>query len=127
MDFATFSHHVRVLASARAWITEPGLALYVRKPLEGVRPPGVDFDLADMTATKPGQGAFSAFLDRNEARYGFWVENIINPRLIVYLERRGYRCIAPQRAGYSVCMFRERGDPCVGSVQWGAGSGSMSR
>jgi hypothetical protein len=124
----TFEQFVELVAEkswgrANTWVYEPGLALYVRKPLLGVRPPGIDFDLASMEADAPGRGALTAFLDRHEPKYGFYVENLLNPRLIGYLERRGYRRFARHVGQLDVHMVRERGrGSCDSSASCGAGS-----
>ena len=68
-----------------AWIKEPGVDLYVRK---SIRP--YDFDLANLSAVHPGHGAFTRFLDAHEPHYTFFVENIMNQRLVGYLLKRGY-------------------------------------
>lgn len=69
-----------------AWIKEPGIDLYVRK---SIRP--CDFDLANLSAVHPGHGAFTRFLDAYEPHFTFFVENIMNQRLISYLGKRGYK------------------------------------
>lgn len=73
-----------------AWLFEPGIRLYVRK---GWRAAHGDFVLANMEAKRPGQGALTAFLDRWEPLYQFSIENILNPRLVPYFERRGYHVV----------------------------------
>lgn len=73
-----------------AWLRERGgLSLYVRRSFWPTR----DYELANMSADVPGRGALTRFLDRYEPRFQFYVEAVLNPRLIAYLARRGYRCI----------------------------------
>jgi hypothetical protein len=80
LDFvAAFSLH-------NAWIREPGLQLYVRRAPS--RPDLID--LATMDATVPGKGALTRFLDAYEPSYRFHIENVLNERLVSYLQRRGY-------------------------------------
>lgn len=74
----------------RAWVTVPGLKIYVRRPRWQLRGPGVDFELASMDARTPGRGALTKFLDKYESQFGFFVQSIINERLQAYLARRGY-------------------------------------
>lgn len=71
-----------------AWVKEPGVALYVRK---SIRP--YDFDLANLSANHPGHGAFTRFLDENEPHFTFFVENIMNQRLVGFLMKRGYNIV----------------------------------
>ena len=71
------------------WIREPGLSLYVRKSVRQ----GIDYDLASLQADTPGEGAFSRFLDKYEDAHIFYVECILNPRLVPYLTRRGYKLV----------------------------------
>ena len=73
-----------------AWVREPGIELYVRRSIRI----GVDIDLANMNADVLGQGALTRFLDKYELHLVFCVENIHNPRLPAYLERRGYLQLA---------------------------------
>lgn len=68
------------------WVHEPGIAIYVRRSIRKK----VDVDLASMDAEEPGKGALTKFLDKYETRHVFLVENIHNPRLAHYLERRMY-------------------------------------
>jgi len=70
-----------------AWIREKGINIYVRDSIH----PGIDYDLANLDADKPGAGAFTRFLDKFDKLYTFKVELIHNERLIGYLERRGYK------------------------------------
>lgn len=95
MPFSSFEDFA---TSTNKWIRneiirEPGLTIYVRRSVFGtrhIRGEGVDFDLANLSARKPGNGALTRFLDKYEPQYGFYVELIHNPRLAKYLERRGY-------------------------------------
>lgn len=73
-----------------AWVREPGIALYVRKALPHRLERGIHLELANMHADHPGRGALTALLELLEPRLGLLVENIQNPRLVGYLERRGY-------------------------------------
>jgi hypothetical protein len=91
------------------WISEPGIDMYVRIALPFYSryvESTVDYDLANLVAVNPGNGALTRFLNRYEPLYGFRVESILNPRLIPYLERRGYILIPPK--GPSPSMVRGR-------------------
>ena len=81
-----------------AWVREPGIELYVRKSIRK----GVDIDLANMNADVLGQGALTRFLDKYEPHHVFCVENIHNPRLPAYLERRGYLQLAGSEGAISM-------------------------
>ena len=84
MDFPQFA----ASELRNAWIKPPGLTIYIRR---GIRQHSRgDFQLANLYADEPGNGAFTRFLDEWEPRYSFYVENIFNERLRFYLERRGY-------------------------------------
>lgn len=78
-------------ASLRSqWIREPGLSLYVRRPLFAARH---DFTLATLSADEPGSGALTRFLDKYEPQYSFHIECIHEERLMRYFWRRGYSII----------------------------------
>lgn len=65
------------------------LRLYVRKC---IRWPGA-IELANMEVTHPehlGKGSLTSFLDTWEDQLPMLVENVLNPRLPGYLERRGW-------------------------------------
>ena len=84
--------------SDRVWppnqyVYEPGLTLYVRRSMvagRSIRGPGIQFDIANVSADYPGKGAFTRFLDLYEPQYGFYMELVHNERLEAYLRRRGY-------------------------------------
>lgn len=89
MSFTDF----RASRLSSAWVDEPRrLTVYVRRIPDALRVlrAGCDFDLANMSAAKPGNGALTAFLDKWEPTYRFYVENVMNARLFDYLKRRGY-------------------------------------
>ena len=50
-----------------------------------------DIQIANMTNTKPGKGELTKFLDTWEPHVKFYFENVINPRLGKFLEKRGYK------------------------------------
>lgn len=107
----SFEEYLELIKQPRAprnqWLYEPGLRLYVRISYPLFRPAGVDFDLASMEAEEPGRGALTRFLDRYEARHGFYVENCLNDRLVPYLLRRGYVRFSPP-GNYDINLFRGR-------------------
>lgn len=74
----------------RSYIYETGLEIYVRRNI-GLRGPLIDFELANISAHKPGKGKLTKFLDKYEQQYGLYVENIMSNRFRRYLERRGYK------------------------------------
>lgn len=84
MNFSKFI----ALDFKNAWIKEPGLDIYIRKCLLPTR--CADYELANMTATRPGKGALTVFLDKYEPLYSFYIENVLEQRLVDYFSRRGY-------------------------------------
>jgi hypothetical protein len=78
-----------------AWVTEPGFAeLYVRvswRPLENKMVQVID--LANITATKPGNGAFTKLVAKLREKYpelGIYVESVLNPRFDAKLLKMGF-------------------------------------
>jgi hypothetical protein len=70
------------------WLREPGLKLYVRNGWLPDR--HGDYVIANVNAQRPGKGSLTKFLDKYEPEYRFSFENVLNPRLVTYLKRRGY-------------------------------------
>jgi hypothetical protein len=83
----SFDEFVVFRSMRNSWVQEPGIELYVRRSIPSR---GTDFDLANMNADRPGSGALTAFLDKYEPLYSFYIENLLNPRLVPYFEKRGY-------------------------------------
>lgn len=69
---------------------EPGLSIYVRKGNSYLH--SADFELANMEAEKPANGAFGDFLKRY-SHHTFLIENVLNERFRGYLLRNGFRKI----------------------------------
>jgi len=86
-----------------AWVREPGLSIYVRRPTGFSH--NADFELASMEADVPGSGSLTSFLDKTEPLYSFYVENILNERLISFFPRRGYRIVGAGNGEPDVCMI----------------------
>lgn len=77
-----------------AWIKGPKtLSVYVRRTPNNPywRDHYGDFQIANMFTETMGQGALTEFLNELESRYSIFVENVLNERLIPFLERRGYK------------------------------------
>jgi len=72
------------------WLKEPGIQVYVRKPLPG-KP--YDIELATLNAKHPGKGACTRLLNRLEPKLSIYIENVLEPRFAAYFERRGYQRI----------------------------------
>lgn len=89
-----------------AWVREPGLSIYVRRPTGFSH--DADYELASMEADVPGNGALTSFLEMNEKSASFYVENILNDRLIPFFEKRGYRIVGAGRNEPDVCMITAR-------------------
>jgi len=107
----SFEEYLELIKQPRTprnqWLYEAGLRIYVRVSHPLFRPTEVDFDLANMDADEPGQGALTRFLDRYEPRFGFYVQNCLNERLVLYLQRRGYKSFS-LAGDYGIHLFRGR-------------------
>jgi hypothetical protein len=88
MNFTEFTES----GAPNAWIKEPSLNLYVRNT-KHINFRTTDFDLANLSALHPGHGAFTLFLDTYEPNHTFFVEHIMNKRLVGYLMERGYEVV----------------------------------
>lgn len=89
-----------------AWVRESGLSIYVRRPTGFSH--DADFELASMEADIPGNGALTSFLEKNENSASFYIENILNDRLVPFLEKRGYRIVGVGHNELDVCMITAR-------------------
>jgi hypothetical protein len=88
------------------WLQEyRSLRLYVRKTPEGFKDKWGDYQLASMTSNIPGSGLLTRFLNRYEKKYQFYIENILNPRLITFFEKRGYKVVNDPLKQGSPCMM----------------------
>lgn len=92
------------------YIKEPGLSIYVRKPISFMH--SADVVIANVTSKKPSKGVFTKFLDEFEPKYNFLFENVLNDRFMQYLIKRGYRVIneyeplAPPSLIYNSCWHK---------------------
>lgn len=84
-------------------VTQDGLLLYVRRPF-GKRH-NADFELAGIDALVPGSGALTAFMNKYGNHYNFFVENILEPRLVPFFERFGYRIVGEHLNDPDCCMI----------------------
>ena len=84
------------------WVYERGLRLYVRCSVPFRH---TDYDLASVEADKPGSGAFTRFLDQYEPLYTFYLENVLEPRLVGYYQRRGYTIV--EGTAHCPCLRKE--------------------
>jgi hypothetical protein len=73
-----------------AWIHEGDLELYVRRTSGGFEEKWGHYQLANMSALTPGNGSLTRFLNKYEQQYQFYIENILDKRLVSFFERRGY-------------------------------------
>jgi len=84
----------------RGYIYEDGLSVYMRITRRiligpGLRPT-IDIANINLQENRRGQGVFTAWLERIEARAGelgraVFVENLHNKKLYAFLKRRGYQ------------------------------------
>jgi hypothetical protein len=72
------------------WVQEPGIEMYVRKATPPQVEEGIHLQFANLQASIRGNGALTAVLDKLEPQMGIMIESILEPRLIPYLEKRGY-------------------------------------
>jgi hypothetical protein len=79
---------------ANAYVKEPGFdSLYVRVARRHINGElQTTIDLANMTASKPGNGVFTKLVERLKAQYGLiiYAECVLNPRLAAKLIRMGF-------------------------------------
>jgi hypothetical protein len=92
---------------ASEWISAPGLRLYVRRSSPHRR---TDYDLATANADKPGSGAMTRFLDQYEPLYSFYLENVLEPRLVGYYLRRGYTIV--EGTAHCPCLRKPKEPSC---------------
>ena len=89
-----------------AWLFMDELQVYVRN---GQRLGTTTFDVAtvNVNESERGKGWFTAFLDVLEGQgRRVYVEQILNPRLIPYLEKRGYKSVNYESM-YKDCSLQE--------------------
>lgn len=93
---------VKILTSGEKhrsiWTHGDGLDIYMRLGHHFVHGEMLTcLDIANVNATKPGKGAFTAFLNKVEEAVKnsdvcncVFVESILEPRFVAYLQKRGY-------------------------------------
>lgn len=84
-------------------IREKGITIYVRRPFGHTH--NADFELATFSADKPGSGALTAFMDKYSDKYTFYIENILEDRLVEFFQKRGYRIIGEHIGDPDRCMI----------------------
>lgn len=72
------------------WLRERGLQMYVRRNRVY---PGL-IDISNVNAVKPGQGAYTAFMERYDHLHAFLFENTLTDRLADWHRRLGHAEIA---------------------------------
>jgi hypothetical protein len=87
-------------------IREKGITIYVRRTY-GHRH-NADFELATFSADQPGNGALTAFMNKYGEKYTFYVENILEDRLVGFFQKRGYRIIGEHIDDPDRCMISEQ-------------------
>lgn len=70
------------------YIEDCDLSIYIRRGNKYVH--NADFELANIVSYYPSQGNLIRFLDLYEQKYTFFVESILEEKLIPFLEKRGY-------------------------------------
>jgi hypothetical protein len=84
-------------------IYEDGIEIYVRRG-NGFSH-NAQFELATLSADEMGKGALTRFLDRHEPLFTFYVENVLDDRLINFFKNRGYRLIGEGFNPADACMI----------------------
>lgn len=99
MNLDEFIHQDRY---RNTYISEPGfLSLYVRKNLKRyIMGRFVDdvLDIANIEAAYPGQGNFTALINRIQEKYPeytIYIENVMNSRFVEKLDKMGFIIITP--------------------------------
>lgn len=87
-------------------VREKGITIYVRRSFGHIH--NADFELASLSADKPGNGALTAFMDKYGDRYTFYVENILEDRLVGFFQKRGYRIVGEHINDPDRCMISEK-------------------
>lgn len=121
MNLEEFAQSDKSLRSVH--IREPGITIYIRKPTGFTH--NADFELSTLSADRPGRGALTKFMDKYGDKYTFYVENILETRLVGFFERRGLRVIGNREGNYDLCMIsadcHHFKDDLQASPQFGAG------
>lgn len=105
MNLDDFMQQTRI---RNTYVSEPGfLSLYVRRTVPigpmAKRYIGGKFienvlDIANIEATKPGQGNWTALVNRIQEKYPDWtiyVENVLNSRFVEKLDKMGFLVVIP--------------------------------
>lgn len=87
-------------------VREKGITIYVRRPNRHAH--NADFELATFSADKPSNGALTAFMDKYGDKYTFYIENILEDRLVSFFQKRGYRIIGEHIDDPDRCMISEQ-------------------
>ena len=91
-----------------SYVEEPGFdSLYVRISRRYIEDKmQTTIDLANMTASKPGNGAFTRLVERLRNQYGLiiYVECVLNPRLEGKLVRMGFAQQQRDPSSYYLCL-----------------------
>jgi hypothetical protein len=87
-------------------IREEGISIYIRRPFGHTH--NADFELATLDADEPGNGALTAFMDKYGDKYTFYIENILEDRLVSFFQKRGYRIIGEHIGDPDRCMISEK-------------------
>jgi GNAT superfamily N-acetyltransferase len=96
------------------WIAERDISVYIRRSvrvLDATMPKlCLDIGSVEVEEEHRGMGIFTSFLNRFEKaakdlNRSVYIESILNPRLIKFLERRGYKLV-PGSQGLAPNMFK---------------------
>lgn len=87
-----------------AWIKEPGLRIYVRRPWVNQ---DWDIHLANIEARIPNGGALTRLLDQLEPIHTIYIENVMTQRFLDHLINvRKYQLHNPRSHPYSVIRYK---------------------
>lgn len=97
---------------ANAWIVEgrgsKQIHIYVRRSRGPYLLNHGDYQLANMQAKAPGNGALTKFLDQWEPECDFYFEHVLTERLAAYLEKRGYENVTTDERALAPSYLRRR-------------------
>lgn len=101
MTFEEFS--AKENKQRNSWVSEDGIQIYLRRSNGYTH--DANFELANMSADEPGNGSLKRFLDKYDTDFTFYIENILNERLISFFTNRGYHLVSIYQGCPDFCMI----------------------
>lgn len=88
-----------------AWVQYRGIQMYFR--MGNSYSHNADYELANMDSDNPGSGDLTAFFEEYGNKYTFFIENILNERLVGFFEKRDFRVVGETEEGFPPSMISE--------------------